>query len=92
METDIWNYHKFLGIKAFVVTDSLFVLLTIPLVNKTLTFLLYRLQDLPLLHPKLQKYFQYDLPHKYLTVTSAVQYITSPKDNYILSCAISAGH
>ena len=61
-----------------------FVILTIPL-GDSLTFQLYRLHDLPLLHLTVQRSFQYDLHHKNLAVRSDVKYITFPEDDDIIS-------
>ena len=55
IESDIWSYYKFLKIQAFVLTDILFVTLTIPLVHTSLMFCLYKIHNLPLLHLTLQK-------------------------------------
>ena len=60
--------------------------------DKSLTFQLYRSHDLLLLHPNLQKSFQYDLPYRYLAIASDVHYNTFQEDDDVLSCLISAGH
>ena len=37
-ETDVWSYYNFLQIQAFMLPDTLFVILTNPLVDKSFTF------------------------------------------------------
>ena len=64
IETDILRYCKFLKIPSFVLMHTLFVILTIPIVDKSLTFYLYKIHNLPLLHPILQKSFQCEIVHK----------------------------
>ena len=48
----------------------LFVILTIPLVDKNLTFHLYRIHNLSLLHPMLQNFFQYEMEHRNYVIRS----------------------
>ena len=45
IELDIWNYYKFLKIQAFILMVTLCVIWTIPLVDKGLTFHLYRIKE-----------------------------------------------
>ena len=67
-------------------------MLTIPFVDKSLTFFLYVIHNLPLYHPILQKSFHYDLHHKYFSIRSSLRYITFPNDHNVLSCIVLAGH
>ena len=77
---DIWGYYKFLKIQAFELTDTLFVILTIPFIDQSLTFCLYKIYNLPLLHPILKKSFQYEIFHKYFAIKPDMWYITLPDD------------
>ena len=82
IESDIWSYYKFLKIQAFVLTDTLFVILPIPLVDKSLTFHLY--SQIPLLSLVLKKSFQYEIEHKFFAIRCDFCYITDPDDENIL--------
>ena len=75
-------------------TYTLFVVINGPLVDKSLKFQLYMVQNLPLLQPKFQKNLQYDLPGTYLSIRSYMRYITfhGEDDDDIFSCVISVGH
>ena len=68
--SDIWRYYKFLKIQAFVLTYALFVILTIPLLHKCLTFHLYRIHNIPLAHPILKKSLQCEIEHRYFAIRS----------------------
>ena len=81
-----------LRIQAFVLTDSLYIVLAVPPIDKGLPFEWKRLHYLPLVHPAIQKSFQYDLSYKYLAIQLDVQYITFPYEDDILRCTISVGH
>ena len=72
-------------------TDTLFVILTIPSEEKSL-FHLYRNHNIPELHPILKKSFQYEIDHKYFAIRSDLHYITFPDDENVLSCLVSSGH
>ena len=65
-ESDIWSYYKLLKIQVFVLKDTLFVILQIPLIDISLTFHPY--MNLPLLHPNSHKSFHYKPFRKYPAV------------------------
>ena len=90
--TEIWSYYKFLNIKAFVLDNILFIMLTVPLQDKSLTFDVYRIHNLPLLYPELLKSFQYDIYNSYLAIRKDSQYVAFPVQDEISGCQISAGH
>ena len=50
--------------------NFLLVILTIPLADQSLVMNLYRVHNLPALHPKLHVQFQYQLEGEYLAVTN----------------------
>ena len=79
------------NIQAFVLTDTLFVILTIPLLDKSLIFYLYRIHDIQLLHPILKKSFQYEKEHRIFAIRSDLCSITFPDEN-VLNCAVLSGH
>ena len=89
---NIWAYYQFLKIDSFVHRDMLIVVLILPLVDKDLQFDLFKAHSLPLLHPKLKKFFTYDLDSLYIALQSDSNYFTIPLHDDILTCTISAGH
>ena len=58
--------------------DFLLVILTIPLADQSLVMNLYKIHNLPALHPKLHVQFQYQLEGEYLAVTKDKQYAALP--------------
>ena len=50
IESNIWSCYEVLKIQAFVLTDTLYDILTIPLADNNLMFHVYKIHNLPLLH------------------------------------------
>ena len=92
LENLIIPLHKFLKIQDFILIETLFVILTIPLVVKNLTFHLYRIHNIQLLHPILKKSFQYEIEHRYFAIRSYLHYITIRDDENVLCCVASSEH
>ena len=80
IDSDIRTYYEFLKIQAFISMDTLFVIWTIPLVNESLTFCLYRICNLPLLHPMLLETFQWKMEQRNFAIRSNLHYISFPDD------------
>ena len=72
--------------------DTSFVILTIPLVYKSLACHLYRIHNLPLLHPTLPTSFQYEIEHRFFEINSDLSFITFPDNENVLNCIVSSGH
>ena len=53
---DIWYMYKFMKLWSFKLSDTLYVVLYIPQVNKSLQFNLYRIHDIPLVYPILKNH------------------------------------
>ena len=81
-DTDIWSSYKFHRIQVFL-TNTMFIILAIPIVDESLTFQLPWLHNLLFHHPTLKKSFHFNIPHRYLAFTSDVDYINVPEDNDI---------
>ena len=56
---NIWNYYTIMKITPVVMDDFLLILLTIPLTDQSLEMDLYKIYNLPTLHPKLKIEFTY---------------------------------
>ena len=83
--------YKFMKLRFFVMSDILYVMLYIPLVDKSLQFNLYRIHNIPLFHPILKKSFKYSIQEEYLMIWSDAQYILFPVSTDILACQVSNG-
>ena len=76
---NIWNYYSIMKVTPIVMDDFLLIILTIPLTDQSLEMDLYKIYNLPALHPKLKVEFTYQLEGEYLA---------SLKTNYMLHCPL----
>ena len=76
---NLWYMYKFIKLQSFMFSDTLQVVLHIPLVKKSLQFNLYRLHNIPLVYPVLKKSFKYSIQEEYLAIRSESQYIWFPQ-------------
>ena len=83
------SYYKFLKIQIFVSADTLFVVLTIPMVDKSLIFCLYKIYNLPLLLLNLFKPFHYKLSYKYF---ADMRYKAFPDGDNVIRCIVPIGY
>ena len=68
------------------------VILTIPLIDLSLDVNLYKLHNLPMLHPQLQIQVIYELEDAYFATHMHGMYATIPKETDIKLCLMSQGH
>ena len=54
---NIWNYYSIMKVTSIVMDDFLLIILTIPLTDQSLEMDLYKIYNLPALHPKLKVEF-----------------------------------
>ena len=56
---NIWNYYSIMKVTPIIMENFLLVILTIPLADQSLVMNLYKVHNLPALHPELHVQFQY---------------------------------
>ena len=67
-ETNIWcYYYGTVKLTPIVLQDYLMLILTAPLVDQSLQMNLYKVHNLPMLHPTLNVHAQYELEGAYHT-------------------------
>ena len=74
-----------------MLSDTLYGVLHVPLVDKSSQFHPLRIHNIPLVHPTLQKSFQYTIQEEYLAIRSDGQYISFPVSIDIMACQVSNG-
>ena len=72
--------------------DYLMVILTIPLIDTSLDVNLYKVHNLPMLHPQLQIQVEYELEGAYFATHMHGMYTMIPKETDIKLCMMSQGH
>ena len=75
---NIWNYCSIMKVTSVIMENFLLVILTIPLADQSLVMNLYRIHNLPALHPELHVQFQYQLEGEYLAIMKDKQYAALP--------------
>ena len=89
---NIWTYYNIIKVTPIVMDDYLMVILTIPLIDSSLDVNLYKVYNLPMLHPKLQIQVEYQLEGTYFATHMHGMYATIPKESDIKLCMMSQGH
>ena len=75
---NIWNYYPIMKVAPVVMDDFLRIILTIPLTDQSLEMNLYKIYNLPALHPELKVEFTYELEGEYLAITKNKLYDIKP--------------
>ena len=89
---NIWTYYNIIKVTPIVMDDYLMVILTIPLIDSSLDVNLYKVHNLPMLHPQLQIQVVYELEGVYFATHMHGMYATIPKETDIKLCLMSQGH
>ena len=87
---NIWTYYNIIKVTPIVIDDFLMVILTVPLIDSSLNVNLYRIHNLPTLHPTLE--IQYELEGTYFATHMHGMYATIPKETDIKLCMMTQGH
>ena len=91
-ETNIWSYYGTVKLTPIVLQDYLMLILTFPLVDQSLQMNLYKVHNLPMLHPTLNVHAQYELEGTYLATMMEGMFILLPTALDIKLCLITNGH
>ena len=83
---NIWNYYSIMKVTPIIMENFLMVILTIPLADQSLVMNLYKIHNLPALHPRLHVQFQCQLEGEYLAITKDKQYAALPTAQDIRIC------
>ena len=89
---NIWNYYMIMKITPVVMDDFLLILLTIPLTDQSLEMDLYKIYNLPILHPKLKIEFTYQMEGEYLAISKSRLYAAVPTAREIRICKATEGY
>ena len=68
------------------------LILTVPLVDKSLQMNLYKVYNLPILHPTLHVHAQYELEGTYLTTLMEGMFVLLPTVLDVKLCLVTNGH
>ena len=91
-KTNIWSYYGTIKLTPIVIEDYLMLILTVPLVDQSLHMNLYKVYNLPMLHPTLHVHAQYELESSYLATVIDGMFITLPTALDVRLCLMMNGH
>ena len=91
-DEDLWSYYELLEENPIVFNDQLAVILQVALVDKFLFGNVHKAYILPILHPILQKGFQFSLEGEYHTLSSDSDYAIILLEHNILVCVLTMKH
>ena len=91
-ETNIWSYYGTVRLTPIVLQDYLMLILTVPLVDHSLQMNLYKVPNLPMLHPTLNVHAQYKLEGTYLMTLMEGMFILLPTALDVKLCLVTNGH
>ena len=91
-ETNIWSYYRTIKLTPIVLEDHLMLILTVPLIDQTLHMNLYKVYNLPMLHPMLHVHAQYKIENSYLATITDGMFITLPTALDVRLCLMTNGH
>ena len=90
-ETNIRTYYGTVKLTPIVLKDYLMLILTVPLVDQSLQMNLYKVHNLPMLHPTLNVHVQYELEGAYLATMMEGMFISLPTALDVKLCLITNG-
>ena len=91
-ETYIWSSYRNIKLTPIVLEDYLMLILTVPLIDQSLHMNLYKVYNLPMLHPTLHMHAQYEIESSYLATVMDGMFITLPTTLDVKLCLMMNGH
>ena len=88
-KTNIWQFYDILRITPVVLDKLLVVLLTIPLTDQSLEMNIFRVHNLPLVHPEYHTSVKYKLEGEYLAIGKEGMYVALLDEDSIKICIMS---
>ena len=91
-ETNIWSYYGMIKLMPIVLNDYLMLIMTVPLIDQPLYMNLYKVYNLPMLHPTLHVHAQYEVEGSYLATVMEGMFLTLPTALDVRLCLMMNGH
>ena len=91
-ETNTWSYYGNVKLTPIVLQHYLMLILTVPLVDQSLQMNLYKVNNLPVLHPTLNMHAQYELEGTYFATLVEGMFISLPTALDVKLCLVTNGH
>ena len=82
----IWKYYSVIKVIPIVIDKMLVILMTIPVLDKTLELNIYQVHNLPAIPPGQEVESLYQLENKYFAIGRHGQYVTLPMEQSVRIC------
>ena len=89
---NIWHYYNFLSVSHTTHDNKIIVLIKLPLIDHDSSLDLYRIYNLPIFNPSLNKVLTYQLEANTLAISTDRNYATIPTESEFLECTLANGH
>ena len=89
---NIWSYYGTTKLTPIVLENYLMLILTVPLIDTSLQMNLYKVHNLPTVHPVLQVQANYELEGKYFATLKHNMYVALPDEENVCLCIVTKGH
>ena len=83
---EIWKYYSIIKVIPIVIDKMLVILMTIPVLDKTLELNIYQVHNLPAIPPGQEVESLYQLENKYFAIGRHGQYVTLPTEQSVRIC------
>ena len=90
-KNEIYQYYQIMSASAIIYDEMLLCVLHVPLVDRSKTFQVFKIHNLPLPLPPLNKQMRHKLDHQYLAISTDKLCATFPTGEEIFSCRMSIG-
>ena len=90
-KNEIYQYYQIMSASAVMYDEMLLCILHVPLVDRSKAFQVFKIHNLPLPLPPLNKQMRHKLDHQYLAISTDKLYVTFPTTEEIFSCRMSIG-
>ena len=89
---NIWHFYKFLSVSHTTHDNKIIILTELPLIDNDPPLDLYRIYNLAIFNPSINKALTYQLEANTLTVSKDRKYATFPTESEFLECTLVSGH
>ena len=90
-DTEVYMFYSIVQITPVVVEDTLVMLLTIPLMDKSLKLNIYQIHSLPALQPTLGVIARYQIENKYIAIDDHGLFVAMPDEIEVRICLVTRG-
>ena len=90
-KNEIYQYYQIMSASAVMYDEMLLCILHVTLVDRSKAFQVFKIHNLPLPLPTLNKQMRHKLDHQYLAISTDKLYVTFPTAEEIFSCRVSIG-